>query len=100
MERIPNVPKRYALVTHATGPTAESRRKQVEAYMPGNYEVTWEGDVPAYKDASYNVPGYLIEGYDSYGWTLDAYVIPRLLSGLLGCYEIDLSHPVMKGVPV
>ena len=31
----------------------------------------------------------LIEGYDRAGWTLDAYVIPRLASGLIVAKEVE-----------
>ena len=37
-----------------------------------------------------------IAGRDVAGWTLDAYVIPRLASGLYFATEIDLSHPALK----
>ena len=41
----------------------------------------------------------VIGGRDVAGWTLDAYVIPRLASGLYFATEIDLSHPAFKRLP-
>ena len=41
----------------------------------------------------------MIGGRDVAGWTLDAYVIPRLASGLYFATEIDLSHPALKQLP-
>jgi hypothetical protein len=85
--------KRYAIVTHARD------RKQLEAYLPENYEVIWQGDVEPYDGATWTTTGWVIAGRDAAGWTLDGYVIPRLGSGLIRAREIDLSHPVMKQVP-
>ena len=70
-------------------------RDKPEAYMPSNYAVLHTGehpDNPKWRAA-------VIGGYDSAGWTLDAYVLPRLASGGMHGQEIDLSHPVMKQVP-
>lgn len=85
---------RYAIVRNFR------TREQAEAYLPGNYGVIWEGKVAAYEGSDREVDGLLIAGVDRQGWTLDGYVIPRFLSGLVGCEEIDLSHPLMKRVPV
>jgi len=41
----------------------------------------------------------VIAGEDDAGWTLEGFVIPRLASGLIGCEEIDVSHPIMREVP-
>ena len=41
----------------------------------------------------------VIAGRDVAGWTLDAYVIPRLASGLYFAAEVDLSHPALKQLP-
>jgi hypothetical protein len=46
--------------------------KRVDTYLPGNYTVLgWDDDGDS----------VLIEGFDSAGWTLDDYVLPRLASG-------------------
>lgn len=81
--------KRYAIVGNAR------TRSEAEAYLPGNYSVVYETTDPAHNDR----PVFVIEGEDAAGWTLDSYVIPRYGSGLIACEEIDLSHPMMKGVP-
>jgi hypothetical protein len=78
---------RYAIVRGARS------QREAEAYLPGNYRL-----VGALAATAEN-PEYVIEGHDDHGWTLDGYVIPRYLSGLIGCEEIDLSHPAMKEVP-
>ena len=69
--------KRFAVVQNARD------AKQLWQYLPQNYEVIGGdfGDDPA-------KPVYLIVGYDSAGWTLDDYVIPRLSSGLIIATEI------------
>ena len=79
--------KRYALVRGNA-----ISKERIAVYMPGNYEVMYEGEF-----AGETV--VVIGGRDSAGWTLDGYVIPRLASGLWWADEIDLSHPVMKQVP-
>lgn len=84
--------KRYAIVW-----LAESRR-QVERYLPDNYEVIHE-EAGWQQVNGKPVPVQVIAGRDVAGWTLDGYVIPRFASGLIGCEEIDLSHPIMKQVP-
>jgi hypothetical protein len=84
---------RYAIVRNAR------TRQEAEAYLPSNYRIVWEGQVPRYEGANNDVPGFVIEGCDEYGWTLDGYIQPRYASGLIGCQEIDLSHPIMKRVP-
>lgn len=66
---------RYALVG--------SPATQIAAYLPDNYHVLGVVDDQT-----------VIGGRDRAGWTLDAYVIPRLASGLYFATEIDLSHPV------
>lgn len=83
---------RYAIVTNA------SSRSQAEAYLPDNYRIVWEGQVPAYEGADRTVLGFVIEGEDKYGWTLFDYVIPRYGSGLIFCHEIDSSHPTVKEI--
>lgn len=90
---VPDVPIRYAIVTNAR------TRREADAYLPDNYAIVWQGRVEAYKRAEHEVDGFVIAGRDVAGWTLDDYVIPRYASGLIGCHEIDLSHPVMQKVP-
>jgi hypothetical protein len=93
---------RYALVVGARS------RREVEAYLPDGYEVIAEvGSDYAIRAFREIGPGdqpervvFVIRGEDFAGWTLDAYVIPRLGSGLINATEIDLSHPVMKCVPL
>jgi len=66
--------KRYAVVS---GLNVSER--VVARYLPGNYQVV---------EDSVDLDGtVLIEGEDDAGWTLDGYVIPRLLSGFYGCKE-------------
>lgn len=77
-----NTPKRYALVNGARDAEEAAR------YLPDNYRVIHARDGVV-----------VIEGRDVAGWTLDAYVIPRLASGLIAANEIDLSHPIMREVP-
>jgi hypothetical protein len=81
--------KRYAIVTNAQS------QSQAEAYLPGNYEVIAAARVPAYEGATREVDGFVIAGEDSHGWTLDGYVIPRYASGLIGCTEVDSTHPAI-----
>jgi hypothetical protein len=90
--------RRYAIVVNARS------RSEAEAYLPGNYEVIHEFDGAGMKDPIYLTPNrvwptFVIGGVDRAGWTLDGYVIPRYASGVIGCKEIDLSHPIMKQVP-
>lgn len=85
---------RYAIVQNAR------TREEAEAYLPGNYHVTHETLWEPYDGATYKVLTFVIEGRDDRGWTLDGYVIPRYGSGTIGCREIDLSHPIMKEVPL
>lgn len=74
--------KRYALIKNG-------EEKQIAAYLPGNYYVMATVE-----------EGVVIAGEDNCGWTMDDYVLPRLASGLYWGEEIDLSHPVMKKVPL
>jgi hypothetical protein len=52
--------------------------ERVGRYLPANYNVV-------NTDLHGNV---VISGFDNAGWTLDGYVIPRLLSGLYACNEV------------
>lgn len=87
---------RYALVTSRLDPVEAGRI--VGVYLPDNYQVEAvlrtmpdkPGDVPL------SVSTIVVKGEDSFGWTLDGYVLPRLASGGHYGTEIDLSHPVMK----
>lgn len=85
-----NTPKRYALVSGARD------AEEVARYLPDNYRVIHDTLLidPDGRRVALNV----IEGRDVAGWTLDAYVIPRLASGLIAAHEIDLSHPIMREV--
>ena len=62
---------------------------RVLAYLPGNYEA-------ALVTANNLVFGVKISGYDSAGWTLDGYVIPRLASGNMYAEESDRSKAVER----
>ena len=91
--------KRYAIVRNADS------LKQLEAYLPDNYRVIWTTSEEFRAKSSAGIyraelPLFVIEGRDVAGWTLDGYVIPRLASGVIWAEEIDLSHPIMKEVPV
>ena len=72
--------KRYGLVTGA------SSAREVAAYLPDNYHLASDSEQPESPFSD----GIYIEGVDRAGWTLDAYVIPRLLSGNMGCKEMFL----------
>lgn len=50
----------------------------VRRYLPDNYRV-----LDLVSDSH-----VIIIGTDSQGWTLSGYVIPRLLSGLIPCFEV------------
>lgn len=63
--------------------------REVEAYLPSNYALmeSFIGSRDTALAAGTELV-VIIGGYDNAGWTLDGYVIPRLLSGLIGCEEI------------
>lgn len=89
--------KRYALVS-----TKRDAPDVVARYLPSNYRVIATVD-QANKADEFDFefgPCVVIEGEDRAGWTLDAYVLPRLASGLIVGREIDLSHPIMKEIPL
>jgi hypothetical protein len=56
---------KYALVR-------KGRLEEVQAYLPSNYKARdcGEGEI-------------LISGRDSHGWTMEDYVRPRLMSGMI-----------------
>jgi hypothetical protein len=91
--------KRYALIIAPASTVAN--------YLPSNYEVKAELQPEQLVGVDDERFGSLlstrtvtvIEGRDDAGWTLDAYVFPRLASGLYAGREIDLSHDVMKRIP-
>lgn len=56
---------------------AAAPAEAVAPYLPANYKV----------EADESSSGSIISGYDSAGWTLDDYVIPRLASGLIFAEE-------------
>ena len=64
---------RHALVT--------ALPEQTRNYLPSNYSVIG-------KTAGYTI----IRGEDHRGWTLQGYIIPRCLSGLIRCREITSSE--------
>lgn len=94
---------RYALVKNARS------RSEAEAYLPDNYKIIFEG-IEQTRKFNCVAPGgtsvddekivFVIAGEDKAGWGLDTYVKPRYASGLIWAEEIDLSHPIMKEVPL
>ena len=66
---------RHAVVT--------GNEKTIQAYMPSNYTARRAGQFAPFDTR------IVITGYDSAGWTLDDYVIPRLASGLYWALELD-----------
>lgn len=60
--------------------------EQVKNYLPDNYEAVAHYVKPLGADRYGQV--IIIAGQDIAGWTLDGYVIPRLMSGLIGAEEI------------
>lgn len=91
--------KRYALIIAPATTVAN--------YLPSNYVVKAElqpEQLVGIDDERFGTllttrTVTVIEGRDNAGWTLDAYVLPRLSSGLYAGREIDLSHDVMKVIP-
>jgi hypothetical protein len=79
--------KRYALI--ASKGSRWDNEEVVAKYLPDNYVVDGVTSL-----------GIVVSGRDKAGWTLDAYVLPRLASGLIFGTEIDLSHPALKEIPV
>ncbi len=56
---------------------------RIERYLPGNYRVTGLGV------DEYGHGFATIRGTDDHGWTMDAYVIPRLGSGAMRVEVVD-----------
>ncbi len=65
--------------------------KEIEAYLPGNYEVTKVAPNPGGIDV-------LIEGEDNAGWSLDGYVLPRLASGNIYGREYSDRHDALDAL--
>lgn len=55
------------------------KSKDVAQYLPNNFTVLGR---------TLDARGTIIVGVDDHGWSLDAYVIPRLGSALIACKEI------------
>jgi hypothetical protein len=85
--------RRYAMVRGY-----EITCEKVAPYLPSNYRV--EGQTTTTETWGAEYPIVVISGKDESGFTLHDYVIPRLGSGLMSATEIDLSHPVMKTIPL
>jgi hypothetical protein len=67
---------RYAIIAGAR------TRQELEAYLPENYSIALELENDE----------YVIGGVDNAGWTLEAYVLPRLASGLIFGRELSLDE--------
>jgi len=57
--------------------------ERVARFLPSNYAVV-DADVVGREGDS-----VIVSGTDNAGWTMDAYVIPRLATGLLWAQEVD-----------
>jgi hypothetical protein len=55
------------------------KSKDVAQYLPNNFQVLGR---------TLDNTGTIIVGVDDHGWSLDAYVIPRLGSALISCEEV------------
>ena len=55
------------------------KSKDVARYLPNNFQVLGR---------TLDNTGTIIVGVDDHGWSLDAYVIPRLGSALISCEEV------------
>lgn len=73
---------RYAIVQGR-----DLTQEALERYLPSNYHVVEEMPTP-----NTRTKAYMIAGEDNAGWTMAAYVIPRLASGLIGCTEVEAPH--------
>lgn len=70
------------IATAASNWGSRDKYEEVGQYLPQGYKVI--GETPDDK--------VLIAGEDYLGWTLDAYVIPRLGSALIYCEELELKN--------
>lgn len=61
--------------------------ERVGAYLPGNYKVV---GTFSNKGRVYSV----VAGFDNAGWTLDGYVLPRLMSGVMPARELHLAKQI------
>jgi hypothetical protein len=78
---------RYAIVYNITS------RQQLEAYLPANYEVV-PNTLTTTPDGKVRIG---IRGEDVAGWTLEDYVAPRLLSGVMTVHEVRTEEQVYSG---
>lgn len=72
-DQITNVLGRYR---EAVAEGLADRWGAIARYLPANYTSTVDGE------------DVRITGWDSHGWTLDGYVIPRLASGMYYAVEV------------
>ena len=77
---VPVQRKRRAFIK--CGQSVHPALEAVKNYLPSNFTAHESNGTIQGK-------GILIEGYDRAGWTLDAYVIPRLASGLIVAKEVE-----------
>jgi hypothetical protein len=84
------VNKRYLLVS-----LERHDAETVARYLPANYSVI--GTVPTGHEAwPFENACAVVCGTDQSGWTLDDYVIPRLVSGVFSSKEIKADHPAVQ----
>lgn len=77
---------RYAKIIKR--PRLADNAEQIARYLPDNYKIRGETD-----------EFFVIEGEDNAGWTMDAYVLPRLASGLVWGQEIDEDEAAKLVIP-
>ena len=76
--------ERYATVSRRASGDRGADQRSVEALLPSQYRVlaTWPQGASTVA---------LVAGHDVAGWTMDAYVLPRLASGGWYGHEVDAS---------